>query len=185
MLATPTPRTAKGLNPTLIRQPPATYMRGQEFEMREPVSFLFFLLESGGFQRFRNFSCFHISCFGYLCPSTPPPPLHSTRAPPSFLYTFTLPLPLLLFPKSYKKKLIPSPPQTQQPTMHMTPTLSRTISHDSHHSQDTQYSHANVGTRANIGSVPVHQRGGRGGNGGLCCGICAGLACFECLECCC
>ncbi|KAB8300026.1 hypothetical protein EYC80_000265 [Monilinia laxa] len=33
-----------------------------------------------------------------------------------------------------------------------------------------------------LGSVPVHQRGG---GKGLCCGICAGLACFECLECCC
>ncbi|KAJ8064690.1 hypothetical protein OCU04_007011 [Sclerotinia nivalis] len=59
---------------------------------------------------------------------------------------------------------------------HMTMSPSRTNSSDSN-SSTSATSHA-------AGSVPVHQRGGKG-NGGLCCGICAGLACFECLECCC
>ncbi|CAD6439803.1 5e32c257-bb4c-4fd9-80da-37e555fa4a73 [Sclerotinia trifoliorum] len=63
---------------------------------------------------------------------------------------------------------------------HMTMSPSRTNSHDSYSSAGTS---ASISSHA-VGSVPVHQRGGKG-NGGLCCGICAGLACFECLECCC
>ncbi|KAF7874918.1 hypothetical protein EAF04_002092 [Stromatinia cepivora] len=69
--------------------------------------------------------------------------------------------------------------EMREPSKHPHMSMSRTNSNESYSSTGTTDGHGHT-----AGSVPVHQRGGKG-NGGLCCGICAGLACFECLECCC